>query len=171
LWRCFRECSRRQPPQAKLETAPAPTPVGPRVYESDEVAGGLIVINPATFAVTNMHLGRRARGIHASHDGKMIYVALSGSPIAGPGVDESTHPPPDKSADAIAEFDVAQNNRSSERRHEAIASVRRVNKEGDVIWLTTQESVGAKYHGASADAADEIAGKLKDDFEKARKMR
>jgi len=29
---------------------------------------------------------------------------------------------------------------STERRHEAIASVRLVNKDGDVIWATTQES-------------------------------
>ena len=42
-------------------------------------------------------------------DRKTIYVALSGSPIAGPGVDESTLPPPDKSADGIGVFDVAQN--------------------------------------------------------------
>jgi hypothetical protein len=60
---------------------------------------------------------------------------------------------------------------STERRHEAIASVRLVNKNGDVIWSTTQESLGAKYHGASADVADKITGKLKDDFEKARKLK
>ena len=38
---------------------------------------------------------------------------------------------------------------SAERRHEAIAAVRLVNKDGDVIWSTTQESLGAKFHGAS----------------------
>ena len=59
---------------------------------------------------------------------------------------------------------------STERRHEAIAAVRLVNKDGDVIWSTTQESLGAKFHGASADVADKITGKLKDDFERARKL-
>ena len=54
-----------------------------------------------------MPLGKRPRGIHASRDGKTIYVALSGSPIAGPGVDESKLPPPDKSADGIGVFDIA----------------------------------------------------------------
>ena len=44
----------------------------------------------------------------SSPDHKTIYVALSGSPIAGPDVDESTLPPPDKSADGIGVFDVAQ---------------------------------------------------------------
>ena len=60
---------------------------------------------------------------------------------------------------------------SSERRHEAIAAVRLVNKDGDVIWSTTQESLGAKFHGASADVADKITAKLKEDFERARRLR
>jgi hypothetical protein len=53
-------------------------------------------------------LRQSGRGIHASPDLKTIFVALSGSPIAGPDVDEST-PPPDKSPDGIGVFDVAQN--------------------------------------------------------------
>ncbi len=60
---------------------------------------------------------------------------------------------------------------SAERRHEAIAAVRLVNKEGDVIWSTTQESLGAKFRGASADVAEKITAKLKEDFERARKLR
>ncbi len=79
------------------------------------------------------------------------YGSRSGSVGTGYGDNESEH--------------------STERRHEAIASVRLVNKDGDVIWSTTQESIGAKYHGASADVADKITGKLKDDFEKARKLK
>ena len=43
-----------------------------------------------------------------------------------------------------------------ERKHEALATVRLVNKDGDVIWSTTQESNGAKFRGASADVADKI---------------
>ncbi len=103
-------CSGPQPPvETAQKQAPPPAPAGPRIYVSDEVAGDMSIIDANTFAVTNIHLGKRARGIHASHDGKRIYVALSGSPIGGPNVDESTLPPPDKSADAIAEFDIAQN--------------------------------------------------------------
>jgi hypothetical protein len=65
----------------------------------------------------------------------------------------------------------SESDHSSERRHEALAAVRLVNKEGDVIWSTTQESLGAKFHGASADVADKITARLKEDFERARKMR
>jgi len=59
---------------------------------------------------------------------------------------------------------------SQERRHEAIAAVRLVGKDGDVIWATTQESTGAKFRGASADVAEKITAKLKEDFDKARKL-
>jgi hypothetical protein len=64
----------------------------------------------------------------------------------------------------------SESDHSTERRHEAIAAVRLVNKDGDVIWSTTQESLGAKFHGASADVADKITGRLKEDYDKARKL-
>ncbi len=47
-----------------------------------------------------------------------------------------------------------------ERKHEAFASVRLINKDGDVIWSTTQESQGGKFHSASADVAEKIAKQL-----------
>lgn len=57
---------------------------------------------------------------------------------------------------------------SKERRHEAIATVRLVNKDGDVVWSTTQESTGARFHGASADVADKIARALAGDVDRLR---
>jgi hypothetical protein len=56
----------------------------------------------------------------------------------------------------------------TERKHEAMAAVRLVNKEGDVIWTTTQESMGAKFRGASADVADKVVKQLIADIDKAR---
>jgi hypothetical protein len=58
-----------------------------------------------------------------------------------------------------------------ERKHEALATVRLVNKDGDVIWSTTQESDGAKFRGASADVADKIARQLTVDVERMRSAR
>src|ERR1700692_2408577 len=55
-----------------------------------------------------------------------------------------------------------------ERKHEALATVRLVNKDGDVLWSTTQESGGAKFRGASADVADKIARQLTADVERVR---
>jgi hypothetical protein len=59
--------------------------------------------------------------------------------------------------------------RVAERKHEASAAVRLVNKDGDVIWSTTQESMGGKFRGASADVADKITRQLQADYERARK--
>jgi len=64
----------------------------------------------------------------------------------------------------------SESEHSAERRHEAVAAVRLVNKDGDVIWATTQESLGARFRGASTDVAEKITAKLKDDFERARKL-
>jgi hypothetical protein len=58
---------------------------------------------------------------------------------------------------------------TKDRKHEALATVRLVNKDGDVVWSTTQESTGAKFHGASADVAEKIARQLAADVEKVRK--
>lgn len=81
-----------------------------RIYVTNEMSGDLTIIDSATLAaIATVPLGKRPRGIHASPDGKTIYVALSGSPPAPPGVDESTLPPPDRSADGIGVFDVSQN--------------------------------------------------------------
>lgn len=59
---------------------------------------------------------------------------------------------------------------SNERKHEAMAAVRLVSKDGDVIWSTTQESKGGKFLGSSADVADRITKKLVADFERAGKL-
>jgi YVTN family beta-propeller protein len=83
---------------------------GIRIYVTNENSGDLSVIDGSTLeVVATIPLGKRPRGIHASPDGKTIYVALSGSPIGGPGVDESKLPPADKSADGIGVFEVRQN--------------------------------------------------------------
>ena len=58
----------------------------------------------------------------------------------------------------------------ADRKHEATASVRLVSKDGDVIWSTTQESLGGKFRGASADVADRITKQLLGDFDRARKI-
>jgi hypothetical protein len=56
-----------------------------------------------------------------------------------------------------------------ERKHEAYAAVRLCNKDGDVLWSTTQESLGAKFRGASADVAAKIAHQLAIDYDRARR--
>ena len=57
----------------------------------------------------------------------------------------------------------------AERKHEAMAAVRLVSKDGDVIWSTTQESGGAKFRSASADVAEKVIRQLLADLERARR--
>lgn len=64
-----------------------------------------------------------------------------------------------------------ESSHSIERKHEASAAIRLVNKEGDIIWSTTQESEGGKFRGSMADVADKITRKLSDDIAKARAAR
>jgi hypothetical protein len=61
-----------------------------------------------------------------------------------------------------------ESQRIQERKHEASASVRLINREGDVIWSTTQESLGAKFRGSGADVAEKVARQLVADVERAR---
>ncbi len=67
------------------------------------------MIDPArTAVVARIPVGKRPRGLKLSLDGTRLYVALSGSPISGPGIDEAHLPPPDHAADGIAVVDVAK---------------------------------------------------------------
>jgi hypothetical protein len=53
---------------------------------------------------------------------------------------------------------------------EALAAVRLVSKEEEVIWSTTQESLGARFRGASCRRGGQNYHPLKEDSERARKL-
>jgi YVTN family beta-propeller protein len=78
------------------------------VYATNEGSGDVSIVDPAERReVARIAIGKRPRGLVASPDGSLLYVAVSGSPAAGPGVDESKLPPPDKAADGIVVIDLA----------------------------------------------------------------
>jgi len=80
--------------------------------------------------------GGASAGVRSGRTGSTAAITNGHSLTAGTGEHESTN--------------------IKERKHEALATVRLVNKGGDVLWSTTQESNGAKFRGASADIADKI---------------
>lgn len=91
------------PPPAASASAPSH-----RFFVTNEMSGDMTVIDGDTHqVVTTVPLGKRPRGIQLSPDGASLFVALSGSPIAGPEDDASTRPPVDPSADGIGVVDIA----------------------------------------------------------------
>lgn len=104
---CDRESTaandRRAAPRASA-TVPL---VADRIYVSNEVGNSVSVIDTTEDrVVATIAVGRRPRAVRVSPDGRSLYVALSGSPRGGPGIDESKLPPPDRSADGIGVVDL-----------------------------------------------------------------
>lgn len=121
-------------------------PGGYRIYVTNETSGDLTVIDSAAMeAIATIPLGKRPRGIHASPDGRTIYVALSGSPPAGPGVDESTLPPPDKSADAIGVFDVEQNKMVRTMQGGSDPENFDVSQDGKTLYVSNEDASGVSF--------------------------
>jgi YVTN family beta-propeller protein len=95
-----------------------------RIFVSNERSGDVTVINGSDNQVLGtIMVGKRPRGIHASPDGKTIYVAVSGTPLAAPpkldakgnpifvrekADDDDDEAKSDKSADAIMVIDATQ---------------------------------------------------------------
>ena len=91
----------------------------------------------------NSHVG-------AGSSSKELNSGVSSNSSVGAGVNQS------------------ESNHVQERRHEAAVSVRLVDREGDVLWSTTQESAGGKFRGAMADVADKVARDLTEQTHKVR---
>src|SRR4030095_10625814 len=109
-------CSRAEAPAPGTSSTPSAAenarPAGGRLFVTNEVSGDISVIDVAAReGLTTLPVGKQPRGIRVSPDGETLYVALSGSPIAGPGVDESKLPPPDKRGDGIGVVSVAEHRR------------------------------------------------------------
>ena len=81
---------------------------GPYIFVSNEDGNNVTVISAKTDSVVaTLEPGQRPRGLRVSPDGKLLIVAVSGSPKAGPGVDDKTLPPADRTKDGIALIDLS----------------------------------------------------------------
>ena len=89
---------------------------------SNERSNDITVISGADYSVVaTIPVGKRPRGIHPSPDGKLVYVAMSGTPIAAPpqldahgnpifkrgSDDDDSDSESDKTADGIGIIDLA----------------------------------------------------------------
>src|SRR2546421_12583086 len=77
------------------------------VFVSNERSGDVTVIDGNNDeVVATLTVGKRPRGIHATADGKRVFVTLSGSHRMAPGIDEN-RAPADKRADGLCVIDPA----------------------------------------------------------------
>lgn len=111
------------------------------VYATNELAGEISVIDPVTRReVDRIAIGKRPRGLVASPDNRLLYVAVSGSPIAGPGVDESDLPPADKAADGIAVVDLAQRKVVKLLRGISDPEQVAVSRDGTLLYVASEDT-------------------------------
>jgi hypothetical protein len=99
--------------------------------------------------------------IHRQRDGLQVRGSVSSSER------ESGESEFDSSSFGIGDTDDSYRR---ERRHEAMAAVRLVLANGEVVWSTTQESSGAKYRGPAADVAEKVARELVRAYERTRRL-
>ena len=114
---------------------------GFRVLVTNERSGDLSVIDGnSRQVIATLPLGKRPRGLKVSPDGKLLYVALSGSPIAGPGVDESKLPPADKGADGIGVVDLATLQLVRVLRGVSDPEQLAVNADGNKLYIASEDT-------------------------------
>lgn len=140
----FSACNREPAAPPAAATAPpaaAPVRPGPRVFVSDETGGRVIVIDPESRAVVHtIDVGKRPRGLRVSPDGTRLYVALSGSPIAGPNVDESKLPPADRAADGIGVVDLATGGIVRKYQSGSDPESFAMSKDGRALYVSNEDS-------------------------------
>jgi hypothetical protein len=142
------------------------------ITENPDRADAVLRGSAEDLVFTDIHSS--SDSIHAdSHfgfsNGDSTYNSSSG--YGGMGGHSSSNQRDQRSQNGGMSVGDSESTHSVERKHEAVAAVRLVNKDGDVIWSTTQESIGGKFRGSSADVADKITKKLLEDYERAKKLK
>lgn len=127
----------------------------PLVYVSTEEGGEVVAIDPATAKIaTRIPVGKRPRGLKLSPDGKLLYVALSGSPRAAPGADESKLPPADRAADGVGVVDLASHKLVRTLGSGQDPESFDVSRDGKTLYVSNEES-------AEMTVLDLASGKVK----------
>jgi YVTN family beta-propeller protein len=149
-----------------------------QIYVSNERSGDVTVINGNDFSVAaTIPVGKRPRGIHASPDGKTVYVALSGTP-AGPPPQIDAHGNPifdrkifdrkkgnddddddgnaDKAADAIGVLDVAAQKLTAKLKAGSDPEEFALSKDGRHIYISNEDTKSATVIGIASAKLEHI---------------
>jgi len=159
---------------ALLSFSIVPAFAQPSAYEifvSNERSGDVTVIDGTTLQpVATIPIGKRPRGIHASPDGRTIYVAVSGTPISAPPAldahgnpiflkghdDDDDDAKADKAADGIAVVDVAS--RKFIRKIPAGSDPEQfaVSADGSRLYIANEDVATATVLNVSNDKVEHI---------------
>ncbi|HEV7359296.1 MAG TPA: beta-propeller fold lactonase family protein [Steroidobacteraceae bacterium] len=135
------------------------------VYVTNERSGDVTVINGADLKVeATIPVGKRPRGIHVSPDGKLVYVALSGTPIeAPPQIDAHGNPVfekkrddddnADKAADGIGVLDIAAKKLTGKLHAGSDPEEFALSKDGRHIYISNEDT-------KTASVINIVSGKL-----------
>ena len=146
-----------------------------RVYVSDERGGNVVIVDPHSEAViAHVAVGKRPRGIQVSPDRERVYVALSGSPMGGPNVDESKLPPPDHRYDGIGVVELKSQRLAATLQSGADPETFALARDGKKLYVSNEDtgqlsevdlvkgavartvSVGSEPEGVAVSADDRI---------------
>jgi len=140
---------------AAVHSGRAAAPHAERLYVSDETGGNVVIVDPQQASVVaRIAVGKRPRGIQLSPDGRTLYVALSGSPLAGPGVDESQLPPPDRRYDGIGVVDLRSQRLVSTYPSGADPEAFALSHDGKALYVSNEDS-------SQLSAVDLLAGTVR----------
>jgi YVTN family beta-propeller protein len=142
------------------------------IYVTNERSGDVTVINGGDFSVAaTIAVGKRPRGIHASPDGKTVYVALSGTPIASPpkldaqgnpvfdrkkADDDDDDANSDKSADAIGVLDVATKKLTGKLHAGSDPEEFALSKDGRHIYISNEDTKSATVIAVASAKVEHI---------------
>jgi YVTN family beta-propeller protein len=116
---------------------------GERLYVSDERGGNVVIVDPQQRSVVaRIPVGKRPRGIQLSLDREKAYVALSGSPMGGPNVDESKLPPPDRRYDGIGVVDLKSQKLVSTYPSGADPETFALSHDGKILYVSNEDTGG-----------------------------
>jgi YVTN family beta-propeller protein len=160
---------------APCARAAGATAAADRLYVSDETGGNVVIVDPQhASVVARIAVGKRPRGIQISPDHTRVYVALSGSPIGGPNVDESRLPPPDRRYDGIGVVDLRSQKLIHTYPSGADPEAFALSHDGKVLYVSNEDvgkmsavdlvngsvrasvDVGAEPEGVAVSADDRI---------------
>jgi YVTN family beta-propeller protein len=140
-----------------------------QIYVTNERSGDVTVINGRNFEVTaTIPVGKRPRGIHVSPDGKIVYIALSGTPLEGPPqIDAHGNPifdknkddddeNADKSADGIGVLDVGAQKLRTKLNAGSDPEEFALSKDGRQIYISNEDTKTASVIDIGARKVQQI---------------